>query len=98
MSDSLTIITNNVPRDIIYPEELTDKERAEFDYIDFDAEPNRNFVRYKGEVIDLHDLELPYFEMFPGWHSYRSDSFFSGILFRFVGDEMDQVICGRYYS
>jgi hypothetical protein len=105
----LRIITNNVPRDIVYAWQLTADERAEFDYLDWaaidDARDSASFVRYKGEILDLNDLEPgPGFHMpnaFDGWHAYRSDTFFSGILVRWVQtDPYDdwQVVMGRYYA
>jgi len=103
----LKIITNNVPRDIIYDYELSADERAEFDYIDWGAcergENSASFVRYKGELYDLGDTE----GVFPPdkrWF-YRSDSFFSGVLFRYARDpdfrgdiDPEHIICGRYYA
>jgi hypothetical protein len=100
----VNIITNNVPRDIVYGYELTDKERKEFEYIDFDSDDGacHDFVRYKGELIDLQDLEGGWGShimstTFKGWSAYRSDTFFSGILVRFVED-YEKVVMGRYYS
>lgn len=105
----MKIITNNVPRDVIDAYELSETERKEFDYIDWQAvdngESSPEFVRYKGQLIDLGDLEggfgtaMP--EVFQGWSNYRSDSFFSGILVRFVFDGetyTETVVMGRYYS
>lgn len=40
-----TVVTNNVPRDVINGCELTEKERAEFDYVDDDDVQCRPFVR-----------------------------------------------------
>lgn len=107
----LTIITNNAPRPILHDWDLTAEERAEFDYIDWPAvergEASAEFARYKGELYDLNDCE----GTFPGdrrWF-YRSDSFFSGVLFRYAphedpyraerGDiDPEHIICGRYYA
>lgn len=99
---SLTIITNNVPRPIVEAWELSVKEQDEFDYLDWDAikkgEDSATFVRYKDELIDLGDLERAgLYNIFPDWDAYRSDTFFSGILIKFV-DDGEQVIMGRYYS
>ena len=105
MSD-LTIITNNHEREILNGFELSAEERAEFDYIDWGAvergEASAEFARYRGELYDLNDCE----GAFPAdrrWF-YRSDSFFSGVLFRYPADERgelettDYIICGRYFS
>jgi hypothetical protein len=36
------------------------------------------------------------FDQFKGWNGVQSDSFFSGVLFKFINDY--DVIVGRYYS
>jgi hypothetical protein len=102
MSDELTIITNNVPRDVLDAHELTVRERAEFDYIDWDAieagRDSASFVRYKGYTYDLGDVESTrQVAAFRGWDGFVSDSFFSGVLFRYC-DDYEQIVCGRYYS
>ena len=105
----LRIISNNVPRAIVQAWELTEAERAEFDYLDWSAiergEGTREFVRYRGETYDLEDTE----GIFPAdrrWF-YQSDSFFSGVLFRYARAENprhpedidpDYIICGRYLA
>lgn len=102
----LTIITNNVPRQTIDAWELTEKERKEFDYLDWSkiekGEDSATFVRYKGELYDLGDfMQCPDGLFNPGdWHAYISDTFFSGILVKFVSYRHDDadVIMGRYYS
>ena len=54
------IRTNNVPRDIINAWELTPAERAEFDYLDWEAIDNgndsRDFFRYRGQLYDLSEF------------------------------------------
>ena len=99
----MKIKTNNIPRHLIYGYELTDKERQEFDYIPKDDMPNENFIRYKGTLyhtgdimaIDTRKACLPY--GFSEWHAYVSETFFSGVMFRFTEDH-EQVICASYYS
>ncbi|MBA3351735.1 MAG: hypothetical protein H0U23_04805 [Blastocatellia bacterium] len=99
MDDSITIITNNVPRPILSGYELTDSERAEFNYIDFTT-TDGSFFRYKGEVYDLDDgfeyVGTP--TNFPNWHGIQPDSFFSGILIRYIHDNnYEEIVVGRYY-
>ena len=57
---SMTIRTNNVPRDVLNAWELTPKERAEFDYLDWGAieegSDSASFVRYRGELYDLGEF------------------------------------------
>lgn len=56
----LKITTNNVPRDIVEAYQLTEKERKEFDYLDWEAiergEDSASFVRYRGELYILTDF------------------------------------------
>lgn len=95
----MRVITNNVPRFIVEAWELTERERAEFDYVDFDAikrgEDSASFIRYKGRTYDLSEFTgtagLPDI-----WDGYASDSFFSGIVIRFTKD-CEMVIVGTYY-
>ncbi len=96
--EGLTVKTNNVPRDIIEGYELTPKERADFDYIDFDAiergEDSASFFRYKGQVYDLGEFEVwdnPASITRGPWDGFRSDSFFSGLAVRYC-DDFERVI------
>jgi len=96
MSD-LKIICNNKPRHVLTWHDLTESERAEFDYLsDNDRELDASFARYRGWVYDLGEFMKTPDELKP-FHRYASDSFFSGTLCRFV-NHGDSVIMGRYYS
>jgi hypothetical protein len=104
--DEIKIVTNNVPRAIVEGYELTETERAEFDYVDWaDVEAGNaspEFFRYKGELRYLESEGRPAFA--PGWDGYLSDSFFSGILFRFPPNDWngqpdyERIVIGRYYA
>jgi hypothetical protein len=99
------IYCNNIPRLIIDAYQLTAKERAEFDYLDWQAidngEDSADFFRYKGSLYHLGDVmyinpkELPSDSVLKGWDGYCGDSFFSGVLVRYTKD-IEQVIVGRY--
>jgi hypothetical protein len=98
----ITVITNNVPRNVIRADELTAKEREEFDYLDWQkidaGEDGRDFIRYKGQIYDLNDTEaIPMNLEFRGWDLIVTETFFSGKLFKYVGEFGEDVICGRYY-
>ena len=105
MTDKMTIKTNNQSRDILYWHDLTAAEQAEFDYLDSDDERNEaSFFRYKGRVYDLGEfmvvsgLIAPH-PQHPGWEKwdgYASDSYFSGILVRFMNN-CESVIVATYY-
>ncbi len=98
----MQIITNNKPRALVCLAE-TDHDPSAWDYIDGEDRYFPRLVQYKGEWYDVHDTmscrtsrggsALP---EFAGWDCFISDSFFSGVVFRFVND--NDVIVGRYYS
>lgn len=104
MSDSMTIRTNHVPRDIIEGFQLTADERAEFDYIDWqavnDGRESASFFRYRGDLYDLGEFVVwdnPASPTRAGWDGFRSDSFFSGLVVRYV-DDHERVIVGLALS
>jgi hypothetical protein len=111
MSDTVKVITNNVPRDTIDAWELNADERAHFDYLDWSAidagNDSATFFRYKGELYDMsefsaswgltHNGGLPHW--LNAWDGYMSDSFWSGMVVRYVKDDInDRIVVGRYYS
>lgn len=99
----MKIITNNVPRPILYASELTKKdlynlsmdeeERAEAD------ENGETFFRYKKWTYRIGDfMKLDKGDPFEeNWHGYHSDSFFSGILVR-LSDCGESLTVGTYIS
>jgi hypothetical protein len=89
-----TVITNNVPRDVLFGYDLTDRERAEFDYIDADEIGTHEFFRYLGEVYDLGEFTVaPSQSPISDWDGYLGDSFFSGVVVKYVED-CERVIVG----
>ena len=96
----MNIITNNHQRQMACLAELPDNVRADFDYVNEDERYCPRFVRYLGHWYDVYDSqsitrELG-FDQFKGWDGIVSETFFSGVLFRLVGD--DEVIVGRYFA
>lgn len=101
----MEIITNNVPRLLIDAYQLSEKERKEFDYLDWQAidagEESATFFRYKGRLFDLggfmrdygitKDAGLP--EHLSHWDGYSADTFFSAYVVRYVDE--DYVVVGR---
>jgi hypothetical protein len=105
-TDEIRVITNNVPRDIVDAYELTLAERVEFDYLDWDSidqgSDSATFLRYRGVTYDLGEFQtthgLPVFNpLARDWDGYHSDSFFSGIVVRYVND-FEQVIVGTFLA
>ena len=94
MSDTMTIKTNNVPRDVLYWYELTDAERAEFYYLDSDdAQCSASFFRHRGNVHDLGEFMI---SPVKGWDGYHPDSHFSGMLVKYV-QNCERVIVATCY-
>lgn len=103
----LSIKTNNVPRLLLYGYQLTEKERKEFDYIDAEDFETHEFFRYKGILYDLGEFTripcMPTESPMNRWDGYAGDSFFSGVVIRYVREgndhfDMDRIICGTYFS
>lgn len=93
----MTIVTNNKPRAMLYGHELPESVRACFDYLDNDEYAFHDFVEYKGRYYDFDEsivVSDPVMKA-AGWHSYISDSYFSGVCFKLV--DTDTVVVGRYY-
>jgi len=100
----MLIKTNNVPRDVIDAWELTADERERFDYLDWAAiergEDRASFFRYRGELHDLGEFMVwdnPASPTRGPWDGFRSDSFFSGLVVRYV-DDCERVVVGLALS
>lgn len=99
----MQIRCNNIPRPIIYGFELNEKQRQEFDY--FDDIDGEKFFKYKGQIYDLSEFmgirePVKSNVQFKGWDKfdgYLSDSFFSGVLVKYLEDD-ESVIVGMYFS
>lgn len=95
---------------VVYGWDLSEEERAEFDYIaDSDHElweevPNQ-FFRYRGNVYDLGEFvrivpqgatggpfcHYDHTGALKGWDGIATDSFFSGVVVKYVSDELLRV-------
>lgn len=107
--DEIKIVTDGKPRELKCFMDLTEKERADFDYIKDDDFCSPRFVRYKGHWYDVDDTQrigewpkqhLYGFAVNPGhpfanWDCITTETFFSGVLFRYTKD-YENVICGSY--
>jgi hypothetical protein len=95
----MRVKTNYTPRHVIYGFELSDKERAEFDYLTEDEIVDRQFVRYRGVTYDLGDFQittgLPADSPLRQWHGFQADSFYSGVVVRYA-HSCESVICGTF--
>ena len=107
----MNIITDNKWRPLAALADLPAKAMKESEYIDEDSIYDLRFVKYKGVWYDVRDTQrITVGNSFRGWDMYVtkdhpfakwsaviSDSFFSGILFKF-DKYFEQVIVGRYCS
>lgn len=92
----MKVVTNSVPRPLLYWNELTESERAEFDY---ESAQDSVFVRYKGITYDIGDFmritdNSPFGSK---WHAYSSETFFSGVVVHLC-DDHESVVIGSYFS
>ena len=104
MHSQVEVQTNNQLRQMLDFHELPEQVRAdEFDYVD-ENEGFARFFKYKDQYYDAHEFmainhsreALP--EAFKGWSGYQSDSAFSGVLIKFVDNDLENVIVGTYFS
>lgn len=101
----ITIRTNNVPRFTIDAWEFTEKDRKEFDYLDWkgidEGTDSATFFRYKGQLYDMNEFmrcnNLPADNPLSKWHGYYADSFFSGIVIKFPDKDYDSIIVAQYF-
>lgn len=84
----LTITTNHKPRPLIQWHELTDAERAEFDW---PGAEESSFFRYRGALYCLSDFQVapPALE---GWDGFSPDGFFCGVAVRIVSDCIEDAV------
>ena len=96
----MKIITNRIPRPLLPLTDLPKGATRDFQYIE---DPHEyRLVQYKGEWYDVYDsMTCPGAvatddtrHAFAGWDGYISDSFFSGVLFKFADE--DCVVCATY--
>ena len=108
----MRVITNWAPRALVSLQDLPAKAQKDFDYIKSDDEYSPRLVQYRGAWYDVYDTQVieKGDKQHPvGWamrvhpdsplakfDSIISDSCFSGVLFKLVGD--DEVICATLYE
>ena len=96
------VITNNKPRVLLMWAELPEGiGESEFDYVEDGDRHEPRFFNYRGAWYDAFEFEYisdqPCYAPLRGkWAAVQTDSFFSGIVIRFVSDD-DLVIVGRCY-
>lgn len=107
----LKITTNNKPRELVSFFDLPEKAQSDFDYVEECDRYSARFVQYRKSWYDVHDTQMITVDNgrpmgwtmlvdkndpMANWDSIVSETYFSGVLFKLVGN--DDVICGRYCS
>lgn len=83
----MQIKTSNRAYPILYWNNLSKKEKKEFDYLDDPEENGLMFFRYRKQAYSLESFLACTHEEFKDWNGYHSDSFFSGILIKLNENE-----------
>lgn len=92
----MEIITNHQPRNVINWYELSDKERADFDW---EGANECCYFRYRGNVYCLSEFMRASGNIaLLGWDGMEADSYFSGTLVKYADDCGDSVIVASCYS
>jgi hypothetical protein len=81
-------ITNGQWRNLTYGYELTEAERADFDYIEAEEFDTHDFLRYRGRIYDMDDF---LYTDDPRFDGVLTDTYFSGIGVK-MSDDGDQVV------
>jgi hypothetical protein len=99
-TSTLTVKTNNVPRDLISAFELSgaqySKLRAEFDYMEDADFEYAMFFNYRGQVYALADFLRTEGDLLAqGWQGICNQTYFSGLVVKIV-ESCERVVVGRY--
>ena len=91
---TLTVTTNHQPRELVSLADIPARYADDFDYFDEDEKYSPRLFKYRGYYYDAHEFLRA--EDFPGWNGQHGESYFSGVLIKWV-DDCDRIIVGRYY-
>ena len=87
MTDTIKIVTNNKPRDLMCFHDIPSKFQNDFDYVKDDDRYSLRFFKYRGEWYDTNEFfDTP---IISGWSIAQTESYFSAIYIKF---------CNQYES
>ncbi len=89
---TITIKTNGKKYPLLSFYDLPKKQKDWFDW----ANDSELFFKYKNHYYALSEFMKCEHEQFKNWNGYKSESFFSGVLFKFT-DDTDYIIVASYY-
>jgi hypothetical protein len=99
---SLKVTSNYKPREALCWHDLTDKEKKKFDYLDSEEKQSEaSFFRYRKWVYDMGEFMLiPHGSELHdrGWQGFASDTYFSGVCFKYCDKKCEAFIVGSFYS
>lgn len=95
----MKIVTNNQPLPLLDWSNLTEKEQAEFDWLETEDEQcSADFFRYKGQVWCLDEFDTTESDgKLSEWDGLCSTSAFSGVLVKHIRGLDDEIVVGRFY-
>ena len=98
--ETLTVKTNNVPRDLIHAFELSgaqySKLRAEYDWMEDQDFDYAMFFEYRGQVYALADFLRTEGDILrDGWQGILNETFFSCLVVKIV-QSCERIVVGRY--
>ena len=97
---TITVKTNNVPRDLISAFQLSSaqytKLRAEYDWMEDQDFDYAMFFNYRGQVYTLADFMRTEGDILrDGWQGILNETFFSGIVVKII-ESCERIVVGRY--
>jgi hypothetical protein len=104
---ALEIISNHHRRDLLYWDQLTESEQAEFDWMDENQQQEYEFFRYRGwtystaDFVALNSMWSPGNPFGEPWQGYLNDTFFSGVVIYYPEDDCfsePSVVLGTFYA
>lgn len=106
LTRTLTVVTNNVPREVLHWSDLTEEEQAYWSDL-LSNTRGCTFFRYNGnceflgEFISIDKILTEVHPELKEWDGISSDTAFSGLVIKLYTVEgvydHDHIIVGRYY-
>ena len=93
----MKITTNNQQRPIIFWHALPEAAQQQYERT---SDTGSSFFKYKGHYYSFDDFSgCKDGGLFAGWHGYKSESAFSGVVVKHCNDgDSDSVIVGSFYG
>lgn len=94
----MAIITNYQPRPTFSWWDLSDKEKAKLDWLETEEEQcSVVFFRYRRQVYCLDEFVTPNSPHHLDWDGVAPETFYSGVIVKYIHGLNDEIIVGYYY-